>query len=242
MKKLSKILTLTLLSTSLFAQEPTTVRKTIVGVEARKSDTNRIVYDSLGNPLRYYQYSKFLRAGTHTFKITQKPGTESRATLVRLSLKDMEERAKLMSTFNMPVGLNLQVNMPLDIKPLLFYSKKKELENKPIVLVFWNTGCWPCTELFEYINQFIENLPEKNFALLAVTGDNKQLASSTLNKFPFPSAKIVTDASSILQAYKLTTYPSFVVTDSNHMVKYTGSGTGVMGLFKAAIVEHTKKQ
>ncbi len=241
MKLLFKILVLVTITANSFAQD-TTIKKKVVSIQSRAADTNLIVYDSLGTPLRYYQYSKLLRAGTHTYRITHKPGVDNRPTLIRLSAKDLEEREQRLSMFNIPKSPMLKTGMTLDTDALMGNVKKRDLENKIIILVFWSKGCYPCTGSFGEINNFIQSLPNENIALLAITSENKQTASLKLAEFPFPAAKHIFDAANILQIYKLSTYPTLVVTDNNHVIKYSASGLSTLRPFKAAVTEQLGKK
>ena len=241
MKPLIILLFLIAISATTFAQENIQTRRTMIGVESRKADTNTVVYDSLGNPLRYYQYMKLVREGTHSIRRSFKPGIDSRPTLIKLSLKEQLDREKITAVFNKPKTPHLQLHLTLDTQPLLGAVKTKEIHNQPIVLVFWSADCWPCTDFFAEMDTFIQSLADKDITVLALTRDPKPIALEKLKEFPFASAKHIFNAASIFQSYQLNSYPTLVVTNKDHVISYAATGVSSLKLFKAAILEASKK-
>ena len=205
-----------------------------------KMDTTKLVYDDEGNALHFYQYQKLMNTGDYTIT-TKRASPEDPATKLYLrKLTDEEKRkmydlAKPLMAIKSPL---LQENTELNITPLIQAVSAEELTNKVIVLIFWNVDCSVCTESFGSLNAFLQqiNNPE-NLVVLAITPDAQDVAAAKLKEKPLHHAQLLSNAGSIAKGYQLYSYPSFVVADKNHIIRYAVSGMGpiVLPSFKEAI-------
>jgi peroxiredoxin len=205
-----------------------------------KMDTSRLVYDDQGNALHFYQYQKLMNTGDYTIT-TKRASPDDPATKFYLKkLTDVEKRemynvAKQRMVVKSPL---LQENTELNITPLTSALTAEELTNKVIVLIFWNTQCAVCTESFGSLNAFLQqiNNPE-NLVVLAITPDPQDVADAKLKEKPLHHAQLLSNAGSIAKAYQLYDYPSFIVTDKSHIIRYAVSGMGpfVLPSFKETI-------
>ncbi|RZK37288.1 MAG: TlpA family protein disulfide reductase [Pedobacter sp.] len=206
----------------------------ISSVVAKKTDTTEVAYFE-GKALKYYQYMALVRTGDYTLRKDFKPGSDRKLTLFKLSAEEAKIRneriAKLMG-IKSPI---LQPLTPLNTTPLFNDIKRRDLEGKVIVLIFWYADCSPCTDSFADINRFITDLNEKNIAVITITKDNKESAKLKLGNFKI--AKHIYNASSILNEYKLNTYPSIVVTDKNHVIQYAVTGLSSLKPFETEVTK-----
>jgi peroxiredoxin len=205
-----------------------------------KMDTAKLVYDDEGNVLHFYQYQKLMNTGDYTIT-TKRASPDDPATkfylrkLTEEEKRKMYELAKPMMAIKSPM---LQENTQFNITPLTQAVSAEELNNKVIVLIFWNTDCSVCTESFSSLNAFLQQIhnPE-NLVVLAITPDPQEVAAAKLKEKPLHHAQLLSNAGPIAKGYQLYNYPSFVVADKNHIIRYAVSGMGpiVLPSFKEAI-------
>ncbi|HEY0244832.1 MAG TPA: TlpA disulfide reductase family protein [Mucilaginibacter sp.] len=202
-------------------------------------DTNQLVYDEEGNALHYYQYTKLLNTGEYTIRQSAPSGTPGvKAYLKKL---DPQENLRFYEMIKPRIALKsplLQEGKVLDISPFLGTINQEDFNRKAVVIVFWYADCPPCTESFNSLNDIFGqiNNPE-NLIVVAVTYDNEQIASAKLKQKPLMYARLLSNAGQIISAYQLTTYPSFVVADKDHIIRFAVSGLSpiTIPLFKSTI-------
>jgi peroxiredoxin len=229
-----------MLSVCAYSQD--TVRRTYTRSVQRglRLDTNEVVYDEQGKSLRYFQYQRLLNSGEYT--ITLKGGMPgdpaAKRYLKKLSVQEQNNRFLTTKQFTLIKSPLLQEGMELDVKPLLTAMKPAELENKVIVLIFWSSGCPPCTESFADINDFLKQIhnPEE-LVVLAINRDSQQTAQAKLKEKPLLYAQFLNQAHSVYNAYQLNHMPSYVVADKSHIIRYstTGAGQTTLPTFKSTI-------
>ncbi len=207
---------------------------------SRGLDTNMIVLDEQGKPLKHYQYSKLMNSGEYT--IHQKAG-EANFSIKRLSLQEQIRYSELLEKLVATKSPMLKKGQKLDLSPLSNFLKMEEIEQKVKILIFWSSGCPPCTESFESINEVLRqvNNPDE-LLVLAVTGDNQEMASKKLKEKPLLYARLFSDASAIFTYYISTYYqynrvPVYVIADKNDVIRFSVDGIGpqVMNAFKAQL-------
>jgi len=190
-------------------------------------DTNKVVYDEQGKPLRYYQYSKLLNSGEYTLKSDGDPfRPETKNFLKKLTLDEqvsMMQMSKKFMKINNPI---LEEGAILDISPLTDVFSKDTLYRKVIILIFWNTQCPPCTESFESFNNFLKQIRSNDAMVIAVTSDNKPDALAKLKEKPLLYANVVSDGQSVIDAYNIRSFPSFIITDRSQIVRLAIAGQG----------------
>ena len=193
-------------------------------VTRRPLDTNRVVYDQNGQPLRYHQYQKLLLTGDYTLRYDGSPSdTSARAYLKKLTPEEHTEMFKRMKSFYLNKSPFLQENKELDITPLLGYAAiKQELDNKVIVLIFWSTQCPPCTESFSILDDYFKEIndPDK-IIIMALTRDKDLAVASKMQSKPLKNARLINDAGKIIDAYQNRQLPAFVVANKKHIITYS---------------------
>jgi peroxiredoxin len=225
---------------NVFAQD--TTKRIITRTFRRGSaplDTNQIVYDEKGNALRFYQYQHYLNSGEYSIRYSGLPTNPStKRYLFKLSAQQQNGMYDILKKSGTIKSAFLQEGSSLNINPLLEGLTKAELDNKVIVLIFWDPECPPCTESFADINDFFKQIhnPE-DLVILAITNTSKTNAQIKLKDKPLLYAQFMNSARSVYNAYQLNAYPSYVVTDKNHVIRFahTGSSQITLPAFKSAV-------
>ncbi len=208
-------------------------------------DTNTLVYDEQGKALRYYQYARLIGSGDYTMRIVGgAPGTPgAKNVLVKMpdELKaQMYEAAK--SRMAIKAGA-LREGGVLDVKPLVKALKNETLDNKPVLLIFWNVGCPPCTAVFANINDLFKEVNNPDLVSIGISLDEKEQVEDQLKKTPLNATYSLHDASRISGAYGIYEYPVYVLADKDHNIKFSvrGGSPFVLPALKKAINELSSK-
>lgn len=207
-------------------------------VVSKKMDTNETAYFE-GKVLRYYQYMPLIKTGEYSLRKNLTPGSDGEQILFKLTNEEILKRNDLITKFTSIKSPFLHPLMPLNTKPLTNKLDLNSLEGKVIVLVFWNVTCYPCIDSFTAINKFLTDLNDKNIAVVTITEDPEKHAIAKLPDFKI--AKHIFDASSIISEYKLTSYPSLVVTDKNHIIRYAVTGFTSLKPFEYEVKKQLSK-
>ena len=175
-------------------------------------DTNIVAYDENGNELRFYQYIKLLNSGQYTLVSKGDPGTKAVSYLKKVS---PERAAQLYAFIKARMVIKsplLQEGSTLDVSPLLAVFKNKELDNKAIVLIFWNSNCPPCTDSFSSLNDFFKSIADrKDIIVIALNYEDEQAAAQQLKVTPLLYTQIKNNAKNVIDAYQLDSYPSYML-------------------------------
>jgi peroxiredoxin len=186
-------------------------------------DTTEIMYDEAGNPLRFYQSEKLINSGDYTISYNGQLG--SRKILKKLTLQQQLAAYEQIKPFITIQGPALKEGQLLDITPLLPAIAKEDLDQKVIIMIFWDAGCPPCTESFEALNQFFMQIhnPE-SVTILAITTDDPATPQAKLAEKPLKYARLICYSANINNAYSLHSIPAFIVTDKSHIIRYAVKG------------------
>lgn len=224
-KYLIAIITIFCLSTQLRAQVTEAFKKVA-------TDTNRIVYDEQGNALHYYQYNKLVNSGDYTIRYHGRPGdTSVKAHLMKLTDVD---KARFLVMIKERLSIKsgkLKEGNALDLTPLQGALGGVDFNKKVVVLVFWSSGCPPCTESFDGLNNIFAQLPNpQDVVLIAITGDDKESALAKLKEKPLLNAQQITNGGGLYSAYDMNTTSGYVVADKDHIVRLALSGMSPLTL------------
>lgn len=191
-------------------------------IQNRTSDTNAVVYDEQGNALRYYQYSKMLSSGNYTLRSDGPPGEPgSKQSLLKLT---PELRARVFKTIKPMLTINsgpLGEGTRLDVNPLLKQLKLDNLDGKALVLIFWAADCSPCNGAFSTLNDYFK---ETDVITIAITADGKGVAERQLKETPLTATYLLNNAGKIFGSYGVFKWPTYVVTDKAHVIKFALAG------------------
>lgn len=194
------------------------------------TDTNLIVYDEQGHGLRYYQYTKLVNSGDYGIRYNGRPGDPGvQGHLKKLTDADKAQFLAIMKERMSIRTDKLKDGSILDITPLQDALHGVDFRDKVIVLVFWNSGCPPCTENFASINNIFSQLPnQQDVVLVALTTENKEAAAAKLGAKPLLNALEITNSSGINTTYGISKLPSYVVTDKDHIIRLALAGASPM--------------
>jgi thiol-disulfide isomerase/thioredoxin len=202
-------------------------------------DTNKIVYDEQGKALRYYQYMKLLGSGDYTMKIVNgAPGSpDAKTVLAKMphdQMAQMYETVKSMITIKAGA---LREGGVMDVNPLLKALNGETLDKKPVLLMFWNVGCPPCTSVFGNFNDLFKELNNPDLISIGIGLDEKEQAEEQLKKTPLNATYLLNDASRISGAYGIYEYPVYVLADRDHniVLALRGGSSVVLPAIKKAI-------
>lgn len=186
-----------------------------------KLDTNEVFYDESGKALHYYQYQKLLNSGQYTFTLDGPPGTPGvKKHLLKLTAQDQSQMYSVIKKLMEIKSPLLKEGTVLDVSPLSGVFSAGQLENKVVVMIFWNTDCPPCTESFAEISAFLKQVQNpENLVVLAITSNNKREAAAGLKEKPLLYSRLISGGASVFNAYQLQSYPSYVVADKTHVIR-----------------------
>lgn len=191
-----------------------------------KIDTNLVYYNSQGKALRYYQYNKILQTGLYRLVPSSDKSLPQKMVITKMSEEEINR-------FNVIIRENTKVTTPyiyegkkLDLAPLTAFYEPDKLANKVIVQVFWYASCSTCTENFGLIGDFIKGLGDpKDLLVLAITTDNNDVAIKKLKEQPLRNAELISSGNAVSDAYALSRYPVYIVSDKNQIIKYAVVGS-----------------
>jgi peroxiredoxin len=238
MRRTLLVLLITFLCINVYGQD--TVKRMRTSTVRQRLDTNTIVYDEQGNGLRYYQYQKILNTGDYIIYYDGGAPFKGKPTLKRLTQQQKNRSYQMVSdrmAINSPA---LQKGKELNITPLLDAVSKDDLERKVIVMIFWYPDCPPCTESFASLNDFLKQVHNpQDLIILAITSHSDMEAAYKLKQKPLKYATLISNAGSIIDQYGVRSFPSYVVTDRNHIIHLavSGLGTSTLPVFEDMIRE-----
>lgn len=204
----------------------------------RALDTNAVAYDEQGKVLKYYQYTKLLNSGEYTIRPNGIPGAPG--TTMTIVKMDEDQKATMYSNIRRNLAIKsgvLKEGNVLDAAILNDAVEQENFEGKAIAMIFWNAGCPPCTASFENINDILKELNDARLVSVAVTNDSKNVAAAMLKQKPLLATHLISNGYKVSGAYGVYEYPTYVVTDKNHVIKFamTGSSPLTLSIMKGAM-------
>ena len=95
------------------------------------------------------------------------------------------------------------------------------LRGKIVVLKFWATWCGPCKDAMPYTNELLDEYGNKGVVFIGVctsSGNERMSEVAAANGVRYPIVK--DNQKKTLGAYKIKSYPSYVVIDANGNVRF----------------------
>lgn len=121
---------------------------------------------------------------------------------------------------------------------------KKDIKDKVVVFKFWFTSCMPCLIDIPTLNNFVEELKNREDILfIAPALDRKPEIEKLLKVHPF-NFKIAYSAIDVSRIFnKIQVYPSYFVIDKKGMFSYidNGSEKSEFNDLKAAVLKALKE-
>lgn len=86
------------------------------------------------------------------------------------------------------------------------------LRGKTVLLDFWATWCVPCRQSMPSVEKIYAEYKDRGLVALAVnTGEEHEVVEEFVKKTPFAYPVVESGESGVLDAYKVTAYPTFVL-------------------------------
>lgn len=163
--------------------------------------------------IAYAQDTIGYRVGT-----TKNPYRPSQKPLPTIDVETVTEKFKLENPILNPGNvLNTRFLHPI--------FSQEELNNKSLVLVFWNKECDNCLDKMSILNTHLKNLMKDNKSLLiSITPEKKEDALGILRDNPVSHTDLICNGKAIIEKLGITKFPTYVITDANHNIKLAVSG------------------
>ena len=120
----------------------------------------------------------------------------------------------------------------------------KALQGKIIVMNFWFIDCQPCRLEIPELNELADSFKNNNKVVFIAVGlDKKSSIEKFLKIFPFKYS-IIENGQSIADQYRIGSYPTNVVVDTEQKVYFHTSGLGATTIYwiRKSIEELLKKE
>ena len=107
---------------------------------------------------------------------------------------------------------------------------------KATLINFWYLSCPPCREEFSLFQRLYSDLKDQGFAIVAINGID---AAAEINKYvkesriSFPIVVGKAEGPGVLSSYRIETYPSTYLLNSEGKIVYKSVGIDQAGLLRA---------
>lgn len=107
----------------------------------------------------------------------------------------------------------------------------ESLTGKVVLLDFWASWCIPCQRAVPHLKSLDESLPEDRFRIVGINvDDEKEKLQGWVATYGLPWAQVWDQSHEIVQSFKVTNFPTYVLLDHRGRVTYTTTGfTSTMG-------------
>jgi thiol-disulfide isomerase/thioredoxin len=110
------------------------------------------------------------------------------------------------------------------------------LQGKPVLLDFWATWCVPCRASMPSVERISQEYKDQGLVVLGVdTGEDRDTVQQFLQKTPMAYPAVLAGESGILEAYKVTAFPTFVLIGRDGKIAAYEVGFGGEGVLRGML-------
>jgi thiol-disulfide isomerase/thioredoxin len=192
-------------------------------------DSTAIVKDSAGNKYPFIVWWKLLSTNEYDLKPINRHNLNEGFQLVKLSPADMEKKKanapKPSQSKFFTTGQEMGNFEDKDIEGNKW--NLNDLKGKIVVMNFWYTGCAPCKAEMPELNKLVEQYKaDSSVVFISFCLDDKSTIKDFLKTTVY-DYKVIPNARDIAERYKIRSYPTNVVVDSEGKVQYHTSGLAI---------------
>ncbi|WP_316800765.1 hypothetical protein [Pedobacter frigidisoli] len=217
---------------SLNAQSYTAVRNVpddmikLKPAAVQRTDTNQLYFDDKGVALSYTQFNKLLTSGQYVAKPAEEITNPKRISLQKLSPEAYEKLNDFIRDNTSIQNEHIATGKKLDVSVLSPYFKGPESNRQVLVQVYWYAGCKSCDESLNQLSAFVKELNNpKNLSFAIITTDDITLVNKKLKENPLPNTEVIGSGRTIADAYAITEFPAYIVSNKNQIINYAVAGS-----------------
>ncbi|KLT65489.1 redoxin domain-containing protein [Pedobacter sp. BMA] len=193
---------------------------------AQRTDTNQLYFDDNGVALSYTQFNKLLISGQYVAKPADEITNPRRISLKKLSSEAYEKLNHFIRDNTSIQNEHISTGKKLDVSVLIPHFKAARSTNQVLVQIYWYAGCKSCDESLTQLSAFVKELDNpKNLSFAIITTDDIALVNKKLANNPIPNAEIIGSGKTIADAYEITEFPAYIVSDKSQMIRYAVAGS-----------------
>lgn len=192
----------------------------------QRTDTNQLYFDDKGVALSYTQFNKLLTSGQYVAKPGEEMTNPKRISLKKLSPEAYEKLNNFIRDNTSIQNEHIATGKKLDVSVLSPYIKTATSSGQILVQIYWYAGCKSCDESLNQLSAFVKELGNpKDLSFAIITTDDISLVNKKLKENPLPNTEVTGSGRTIADAYEITEFPAYIVSDKNQIITYAVAGS-----------------